>query len=49
MLSSHANLTQGDNPDFRTLLETRGAVAAALGKVCFESFIQILILILILS
>ena len=25
---------QGDNPDFRTLLETRGAVAAALGKVC---------------
>ena len=24
---------QGDNPDFRTLLDTRGAVAAALGKV----------------
>ena len=24
---------KGDNPDFRTLLQTRGAVAAALGKV----------------
>merc|ERR1712212_152131 len=30
--NSEAASTTGDNPDFRTLLETRGAVAAALGK-----------------
>ena len=27
------SMSKGDNPDFRTLVETRGAVAAALGKV----------------
>ena len=27
------HFSKGDNPDFRTLLQTRGAVAAALGKV----------------
>jgi len=31
--NSEAASTTGDNPDFRTLLDTRGAVAAALGKV----------------
>merc|ERR1711972_72354 len=30
--NSEAASTKGDNPDFRTLVETRGAVAAALGK-----------------
>jgi len=30
--NSEAASTTGDNPDFRTLLETRGAVAAALAK-----------------
>lgn len=25
-------MSKGDNPDFRTLVDTRGAVAAALGK-----------------
>jgi len=30
--NSEAASAKGDNPDFRTLVETRGAVAAALGK-----------------